>query len=119
MIKRDFPVGERTHYFLQDKVPLLKKILATPEDHGVLQAMIKGMPPSEVAYLIHYLDAPNRQTFIRLLKHDFDPELVLFLEQDLRADLIALLSGTEVRHWKVLKKQWFCRPCQRNKESAL
>jgi magnesium transporter len=96
VIKRDFPVGERPHHFLQDKVPLLKKILATPEDHGVLKAMIKGMPPSEVAYLIHYLDAPSRQIFIRLLKHDFDPEIVLFLEQDLRSDLIALLSGAEV-----------------------
>jgi magnesium transporter len=95
-MKRDFTVEERPHHFLQDKVPLLKKILAIPEDHGALHAMIQGMPPSEVAYLIHYLDAPNRQIFIRLLKNDFDPEIFLFLEQDLRADLIALLSGSEV-----------------------
>jgi len=96
VIKRDFTMDEKPHHFLQDKVPLLKKILAIPGDHPALQSMIQGMPPSEVAYLIHYLDAPNRQIFIRLLKNDFDPEIFLFLEQDLRADLIALLSGSEV-----------------------
>ncbi len=96
MIKQDFTIEERPHHFLQDKVPLLKKILAIPEDHGALHAMIQGMPPSEVAYLIHYLDAPSRQVFIRLLKTDFDPEIFLFLEADLRADLISLLSGSEV-----------------------
>ncbi len=96
MITRDVNMGDHTHHFLQDKVPVLKKLLALPEDHGALSAMIHGMSPSEVAYLIHYLDAPNRQIFIRWLKNDFDPEIFLFLEQDLRADLIALLSGSEV-----------------------
>ena len=95
MIKNDF-TEERPHHFLQDKVHLLKQILATLEDPVALQNLIKGMPPSEVAYLIHYLDAPSRQIFIRALKNNFDPEIILFLEQDLRADWIAMLSGAEV-----------------------
>ncbi len=87
---------DHPHAFLQDKVPILKKILSCPEEHGLLHTVIQGMPPSEVAYLIHYLDSPNRKTFVHLLKKDFDPEIFLFLEHDLRQELIAQLSAHEI-----------------------
>lgn len=83
---------------LSDKIPILKKLLEHTSDHNreVLCKLIKGLHPSEIAYLIQYLDTPYREEFVLWLKPLFNPEIFLFLAKNLREDIISLLSCHEI-----------------------
>ena len=83
-------------HLLQDKVPLLKKVLSHHRDPASLYKLIEGLHPREIAYLIQYLEAPYRESFVIWLKPHFNPEVFLFLAQNLRADVMSLLSSPEV-----------------------
>jgi magnesium transporter len=84
-------------YLLTEKVPLLRRYLGDALEYEKdLESFVVGLHPSEVACLIQYLDPPYRELFINWLKPHFDPEIFLFLAENLREDIINFLSTAEI-----------------------
>jgi magnesium transporter len=95
-MRKDLITEDTFRHRLEDKIPFIKKILANKKDSHELHGILHGLHPSEIAYLIQYLDSPYRDTFVTWLKPHFDPEIFLFLAHNLREDIIGLLSVQEI-----------------------
>jgi magnesium transporter len=95
-VRKDLFLEDGFHALLEDKVPLLKSLLSDTQNRKSLKSLIEGMHPSEIAYLIQYLEVPYRETFVSWLKPTFNPEVFLFLAHNLRSDIIELLSPQEI-----------------------
>ena len=95
-MKKELLIEDSFQHLLDDKVPLLRQLLSDSSKRGELPALLSGLHASEIAYLIQYLEAPYRETFVTWLKPTFNPEIFLFLAYNLRADIIAILSPQEI-----------------------
>lgn len=94
-MKKGIP-HDRFSHLLKDKIPLLKQALAKDYDPENFQKSLSGLHASEIAYLIKYLSPSQREIFLTWIKTYFDPEIFLFLDDELKDELISLLSPTEI-----------------------
>jgi magnesium transporter len=93
---KSFFIEDAFQHLLEDKVSILKKALIHKDHDHLLNELIEGLHPSEIAYLIQYLDSPYRQDFVLWLKPHLNPEIFLFLATTLREDIIQILSEKEI-----------------------
>jgi magnesium transporter len=98
-MSKDFLIEDGLQSLLKDKLLHLKRVLSSEaqdsQKHQEVEPLIKDLHPSEIAYIIQYLEVPLREDFIKLLK-PFDPEIFLALDDNVRRDVIALLSPKEI-----------------------
>ena len=79
------------------------EVIATEVGHalqsGVRQMiphLLRSLYPGDVAQIIQYLSPPNRARLMQALRHDFNPEILTFLDDVVREEITHLLNPKEL-----------------------
>ena len=70
--------------------------LLTSETEDVVRDFVSEIHHADLADLIGLISAPHRRRLLRILHEDFDPDLLLDLDDNLRLELVDILSAKEM-----------------------
>jgi magnesium transporter len=68
----------------------------TVADDAALLALVKGVHAADLADLLDKLDTPGRTRVVGLLRGTLDPEVLSYLHESIRSEVMALLTPTEL-----------------------
>ena len=74
----------------------IEKILLYTRRYQKVRSLVKEMRPNEVAALIQYLNPPLQKRLIRALKSDLDPDVLVFLDQGIRENIVSMISIDQI-----------------------
>lgn len=77
---------------LAGKIAHLKLLFEGQADHLQLAAVIEGLYPSEVAYILQHLEEEERSRLVIAMQPKFDAEILLFLSHCLRKEIMCLFE---------------------------
>ena len=77
---------------LAGKIAHLKMLFEAQANQSQLVATIKGLYPSEVAYIFQHLEEEDRARLVVSIQPQFDAEILLFLSHSLRKEIICLFE---------------------------
>lgn len=78
-----------------DHIKLVRNALQSNDDQMVLD-LISGLHAADVADIIEQLTQAQRVQFIEILRPDFDPEILVELDEYLRDEIVHLLPSKEL-----------------------
>ncbi|ETZ07105.1 magnesium transporter MgtE [Holospora obtusa F1] len=81
---------------LSNKIASLRILLDHSNNSDELNQLMKGLYPSEIAYLIQHLEEEQRRKCVLGLKSEFNAEILLFLSPSLRKEVVNLFDISEL-----------------------
>lgn len=73
----------------------INEALEEPDD-GAVQALIRGLHAADMADLLDKLDGDQRRRVVGLIRSTLDPEVLSYLHESIRGEVMALLSPAEL-----------------------
>ena len=77
---------------LAEKIAYLKTLFEGRAHNAQLIAILEGLYPSEVAYILQHLEEEERAGLVKAMQPKFDAEILLFLSHCLRKEIMCLFE---------------------------
>lgn len=87
--------SEYDYSISSDQIKLVRNALQLNDDQMVLD-LIAGLHAADVADIIEQLPQAQRVHFVELLRPDFDPEILVELDEYIRDEVVHLLTSKEL-----------------------